>query len=179
MSEEKIIPKVCTMHLFTSFDDLKTILEKANRVDRLDIFNLPNKSDFYYNKNDNNTASSLTNVLLDIERDEEWRMTQYGKSPHFFIEKDRGCIIFSDGESSSMTLLDIDGAIIIAELQSIIIIPGIETIKGGFFRPNEVIRLVNLLNDAILHCKLIDVPVEGKEGLYKIGYDYQIITNND
>ena len=177
--ENKVVAQTYNMYNYTSFDTLKEILSKANKVGRMDIFSLPNKATEYYDKDNKETIGEFTNLLLDIERDEDWRMTRYGNYPRYHISKEDGEISFtSDTDKSFLRLLDIEGAIVVAKLQSIIIIPGPKTAKYGNFKPNEAIRLINLLNDSVLLCELVDTPVPDKEDTFSLSYKYNIIANH-
>lgn len=179
-TNEKTVAKSYNMFSLASWDDLKNILGKVNAVARMDVFNLPEQIDKYYNVEDNSTASVLANVLLEAERSEDWRMSRYGSRPKIITDKNNDAIYFvSDDGKGMMTLKDTKGYIIIADLQTIIIVPGIESIKSGSFRPNEAIRLVNLLLDTTLFCKLLNVPIEGMEGKYNLGFDLKIIGKQD
>lgn len=180
-TENGIVAQTFNMYNYTDFDTLKEILSKANKVGRMDIFSLPNKATDYYDKDNKETIGDFTNLLLDIERDEDWRMTRYGNYPRYYISKEDGEISFtSDTDKSFLRLLDIEGAIVVAKLQSIIIIPGPKTAKYGSFKPNEAIRLINLLNDSVLlHCELVDTPVPDREDTFSLSYKYNIIANND
>lgn len=169
--------KVYDMFSIGDFNDLMNILKKANAVTRMDIFNLPQLVDSYYDVNNNETAPVLANALLTAEREEEWRVQRFGQNPAIAVVKENNLISFIDTRDNRIIKLrDTKGYIIIADLQMIFIVPGEESIKSGDFRPNEVIRLCNLLLNTTLFCKLKNIPIKDEdgnviEGKYYLGFE--------
>lgn len=183
MSEENKVEEGTKQQAFrmfssSNYEDLQNMLNVVNAVDRLDIFNLPQQVSAYYNVEDNNTATELTNMLFDAERDESWRMRKFGLQPNIIINLEKKTISFIDSQTGRiLNLYDVKGYIIVAELQMIVIIPGDETIKQGDFRPDEVIRLHNLLLYTALFCQMKNIPVEGQEGQWHVGFEMKIVNN--
>lgn len=176
-SQETTEAKSFIMISMPGFEDLMKILGKTNKVVRVDRFDLPQLVETYYDVNKLETAGELSNVLLEIERSENWRVRRFGQSPRLVVDEKNKAISFIDQTTNTViSLRDTKGYIIIADLQMVFIVPGEESIKSGQFRPNEVIRLTTLLLETTLFCKLKNLPIldeEGNviEGKHRVGFE--------
>lgn len=168
MAEEEnkeVKAQVFDMFSWANYEDLMRTLSKANAVARMDIFDLPQLTEHYYSVDNNESATVLTNTLLEATRSESWRVRRYGTTPRIVLDDNKKTVTFADQVNNKIiTLRDIKGYIVIADLQMIIIVPGDESIKAGDFRPNEVIRLTHLLLHTTLFVKLKNEPVKDENG---------------
>jgi hypothetical protein len=79
------------------------------------------------------------------------------------------CIILGD-----KTVYDSDRVIVISTINSIYIVPGERSIKEGNCKPNEIIKLTNLLSSQIFLLKFADIPNE-TDGGYDLKVEFKLV----
>lgn len=185
MQQEPLVdqPQSFFMFCLDDFDKLTELFSGVNKAALISIYDLPQPTSKYFNSKEFNTATELVNLMLSYEQNEEekWRITRFGQQPSILVPEIKGKkqINFYEGlpgeEGKKMvSILDCKGFTIIADLQMVIIVPGEETIKAGYFRPNQVIRLQNLLLATMLLCRLQNIKGQN-EGDMQLGFEYTLI----
>lgn len=176
-------PQSFFMFCLDDFDKLTELFSGVNKAALISIYDLPQPASKYFNPREFNTATELVNMMLGYEQneDEKWRITKFGQQPSILVPDVEGKKMINlyegiPGEEGKkmLSILDCKGFMIVADLQMVIIIPGEETIKAGYFRPNQVIRLQNLLLATMLLCKLENIKGEN-EGEMRLGFEYTLI----
>lgn len=134
------------------FETLKEITKKINFVHRCISYTMPSKASTYVGKDKDLT--SFIQTLMDYtnpENEESWRVSkqwnlQYGFGEDFI-------------QIGSMKLYDIEECIIIPQLQTVFIVPGEKSVKGGI-NASTVITLNDLISTMPLVMEFLSVPDE-------------------
>ena len=148
------------------FAKLLQICEKINIADSCTFISMPNHVKAYSNR-ETMHISELVKMLLEFEEpDNAWRLDRQTvvemKSPS-------NSIILSD-----KVICDSDRVIVISKLNSVYIIPGERSIKEGNCKPNEIIKLTNLLSSQIFLLKFSDIPNEN-DGGYDLKVEFNMV----
>lgn len=176
-------PQSFFMFCLDDFDKLTELFSGVNKAALISIYDLPQPASKYFDPKQFDTATELVNMMLGYEQneDEKWRITKFGQQPSILVPDVKGkkTINLYEGipgekDKKSLSIIDCKGFMIVADLQMVIIVPGEETIKAGYFRPNQVIRFQNLLLATMLLCKLENIKGEN-EGDMRLGFEYTLI----
>jgi hypothetical protein len=148
------------------FAKLLQICEKINIADSCTFISMPNHVKAYSNR-ETMHISELVNMLLEFEEpDNAWRLD---KKTVLELKSTENSISF-DGR----TIYDSDRVIVISKINSVYIIPGETSIKEGSCKPNEIIKLSNLLSSQIFLLRFNDVPNE-KNGGFDLKVEFSMV----
>lgn len=148
------------------FAKLLQICEKINIADSCTFISMPNHVKAYSNR-ETMHISELVNMLLEFEEpDNAWRLD---KQTVVEMKNSPNSIILSD-----KVICDSDRVIVISKLNSVYIIPGERSIKEGNCKPNEIIKLTNLLSSQIFLLKFSDIPNEN-DGGYDLKVEFNMV----
>ncbi|MBR4891099.1 MAG: hypothetical protein IKU15_07425 [Clostridia bacterium] len=148
------------------FDKLLQILSKINIADSCTFISMPEHVKTYSNR-DNMHISKLVGMLLEFEEpDNAWRLD---KKTVLEIKPAPDCVLLND-----RIVYDSDRVIVVSTINSVYIIPGEQSIKSGRCKPNEIIKLTNLLSSQIFLLKFTDVPNEQETG-YDLKVEYKLV----
>lgn len=148
------------------FNKLLQICEKINIIDCCTFISMPEHVKTYIDR-EKVHISKLVGTLLEYEEpDNSWRL-------------DKKTILESKTNSDSIvlgdrTIYDSDRVIIISKINSVYIIPGERSIKEGACKPNEIIKLSNLLSSQVFLLQFSDIPND-KEGGYDLKVEFTTI----
>jgi hypothetical protein len=145
------------------FDTLLQVVSKVTDVNKMFIYNMPNKAEKY-----NDDTFALINLLNDyIGGEDDWRITKE-KNVRFTI-KDKKIYV---GE---WVISGIVNCLCIPKINSLILIPDGEATCNGSKEPTKIIQLTNCIAVTPLLVRLTDEPME-EEGKYNLGLTYEVIT---
>jgi hypothetical protein len=148
------------------FNKLLQICEKINIADSCTYISMPNHVKTYSERNTTH-ISELVNMLLDFEDPENsWRLD---KKTVQEMRTTEDSIILGD-----RVIYDSDRVIVISTINSVYIIPGERSIKEGKCKPNEIIKLSNLLSSQIFLLRFKDIPNE-TDGGYDLKVEFSIV----
>ena len=164
MSENQEIVAVPVLEI--EFAKLLQICEKINIADSCTFISMPNHVKAYSNR-ETMHISELVKMLLEFEEaDNAWRLD---RQTVVEMKTSSNSIILSD-----KVICDSDRVIVISKLNSVYIIPGERSIKEGNCKPNEIIKLTNLLSSQIFLLKFSDIPNEN-DGGYDLKVEFNMV----
>lgn len=148
------------------FAKLLQICEKINIADSCTFISMPNHVKAYSNR-ETMHISELVKMLLEFEEpDNAWRLD---RQTVVEMKSSSNSIILSD-----KVICDSDRVIVISKVNSVYIIPGERSIKEGNCKPNEIIKLTNLLSSQIFLLKFSDIPNEN-DGGYDLKVEFNMV----
>ena len=148
------------------FNKLLQICEKINIADCCTFISMPDHVKAYSNR-ENIHISKLVGMLLEYEDpDNAWRLD---KQTVVEMKTSSDSIILSD-----KVIYDSDRVIVISKINSVYIIPGERSIKEGNCKPNEIIKLSNLLSSQIFLLRFSDIPNEN-DGGYDLKVEFNMV----
>lgn len=148
------------------FAKLLQICEKINIADCCTFISMPDHVKAYSNR-ENIHISKLVGMLLEYEEpDNAWRLD---KKTVLDLKTTSDSIFLDD-----RAIYDSDRVIVISRLNSVYVIPGERSIKEGNCKPNEIIKLTNLLSSQIFLLRFSDVPNE-KDGGYDLKVEFNMV----
>lgn len=185
--ENKVVSQEFFMFCTEEYEKLIELFGAINKAGRVNIYELPQTVDKYFNAKDFDTATELVNTLIDYDAnpDENWRVSKLDGIPSILIQEKDGKKIINiydgnagEGNKKALQIQDIKGFIVIADLQTVIVIPGPESVKSKQFRPNEVLRFQNLLLATMLLCKLENIKDPENPEQTKLIFNWKMIQKN-
>ena len=148
------------------FAKLLQICEKINIADSCTFISMPDHVKAYSNR-ETIHISKLVGMLLEYEEpDNAWRLD---KKTVLEMKTEPNGIVLDD-----RAILDSDRVIVISKINSVYIIPGERSIKEGNCKPNEIIKLTNLLSSQIFLLRFSDIPNE-KDGGYDLKVEFNMV----
>lgn len=145
------------------FDVITKILEKVTNVNKVLIYNMPNKAEKYADN-----AVELISILNEFNNsDEEWRIT---------IKENVNASF--QNEVLKIDNWEISGSkkcICIPKINSIIIIPDESSTCEGLKDPSKIIQLINCVSISPLLITLYDEPIVGDTNKFNLSMGYNII----
>lgn len=173
MSDEEVKDateeKVTSMYVHQiDFDTLLQVMGKVTDVNKMFIYNMPNKAEKY-----NDDTFALINLLNDyIGGEDDWRIARE-KNVRFVIKD--GKIHVGD-----WVINGIVNCLCIPKINSLILIPDNDSTCNGSKEPTKIIQLTNCIAVTPLLVRLTDEPME-EEGKYNLGLSYEVIVpmNNE
>ena len=162
--KETVEEKGASMYVHQiDFDTLLQVVSKVTDVNKMFIYNMPNKADKY-----NDDTFALINLLNDyIGGEDDWRITRE-KNVRFAIKDNKIYV----GE---WVISGIVNCLCIPKINSLILIPDGEATCNGSKEPTKIIQLTNCIAVTPLLVRLTDEPME-EEGKYNLGLTYEVIT---
>lgn len=148
------------------FNKLLQICEKINIADCCTFISMPDHVKAYSNR-ENIHISKLVGMLLEYEEpDNAWRLD---KQTVVEMKTSPDSIVLSD-----RVIYDSDRVIVISKINSVYIIPGERSIKEGNCKPNEIIKLSNLLSSQIFLLRFSDIPNDN-DGGYDLKVEFNMV----
>ena len=148
------------------FAKLLQICEKINIADCCTFISMPDHVKAYSNR-ETVHISKLVGMLLEYEEpDNAWRLD---KKTVLEMKTTPEAIFLDD-----RVLYDSDRVIVISKLNSVYVIPGERSIKEGACKPNEIIKLTNLLSSQIFLLRFSDIPND-KDGGYDLKVEFSMV----
>lgn len=165
VTEEVTEEKGTSMYVHqVDFETLKKVLHNTTDVNKLFIYNMPNKAEKYAD-----SGVELINTLNDyIGGDEDWRI-EVKKNVKFGIVEDKMCV---DSWIINNTVL----CLCIPRINSILIIPDENSTNNGNKEYTKILQLTNCIAVTPLLVKLTDEPIEGEESKFNLGMMYEVIV---
>lgn len=163
-AKETVEEKGASMYVHQiDFDTLLQVVSKVTDVNKMFIYNMPNKAEKY-----NDDTFALINLLNDyIGGEDDWRITKE-KNVRFTIKDNKIYV----GE---WVISGIVNCLCIPKINSLILIPDGEATCNGSKEPTKIIQLTNCIAVTPLLVRLTDEPME-EEGKYNLGLTYEVIT---
>ena len=149
-----------------SFETFLKIVNGTDLVDMLYLYNMPNHIKSYA-KDVENTAQSIFSIYEN--EDELWRVKKY-----------RGMDIEVDDKSlkfQNSTIVDAELVLCLPIINSIIIVPGPESIKLGW-DVTKILQLTNLVSLTPMLLRMTDVLDEDNPPNHKISISYEVIEKS-
>ena len=169
MSEEVKNNNVEEHHqMYVQQIDWKTfipLIERVTNVNRVYMYNMPNKADTY----SNDVINLITTLDMYLTGDEEWRVTNENNVP-FKVDKERDVISVGNWVLNEAKLI-----LCIPKLNSFFIIPGGESTYKGSPSPTHIIQLSNCISVMPMLLTMREFPDKEKEGVINIGMAYEMI----
>ena len=167
MSDEVVKEENTTMYVHQiDFETLRSILSKANQVNRLYTFNMPNKAISY-----SNSGFELVQLLNSyIDTDESWRIGREHSIPMSIVEE---TIKVGEWEIRGTAMV-----MCIPKINSIIVIPDETSTYRGGKEPTKIIQLVNCISISPLLLRLGDIQDENDPEKYRLSIGYELIVPN-
>lgn len=149
-----------------SFETFLKIINGTDIVDMLYMYNMPNHIKTYASDVEN-TAQSIFSIYEN--EDELWRVKKY-----------RGVDIEVDDKSlkyQNSIIVDADLVLCLPIINSIIVIPGPESIKLGW-DVTKILQLTNLISLTPMLLRMTDVLDEDNPPNHKISISYEVVDKS-
>lgn len=144
--------KLFSIFLSSDYQQVLNICERADAVDCLYTYEMPNKAISYLEDFSRENVNSLIETLNTYHTDEEWRVR---KDTCLQLElKDKELKL-----ANGLVIKDVARLIFMPEAHSLILVPGEETIKSGV-KPNLIFRFRYFLSTRLF---LLDMSSHTEE----------------
>lgn len=147
-----------------NYETLLKIVKDVNIVDTMYIYSMPNHIKTYA-KDVEKTTQTIFSFFEN--EDERWRATNM-KRVDFAVNEDTLCF-------GGMRIVDVDLCICMPITNSIIVIPGPETIKLGW-DVTKIIQFSNMISLTPMLLRLTDMEDEENPPKHKVAVTYEVIS---